>query len=207
MKMEWGKFCNIADDFTHGKNFQCGSFVKIEKNVIVGDDVSIGDYVLLKSGVRLGNHVEIKEYVMLMSGSRIGDNTSIGNFTKIGENAIIGVRCQLISFCEIRDACNIGNNVLMGSRGTLSAHAIVEDDVVMKYSFVVTDTPDLAREEEKKVGVIRKGSRFGTNVCIMPGVNIGENVEIGACSQVRHDVPANEIWYGNPARFMKKRNS
>ncbi|HNU62850.1 MAG TPA: hypothetical protein PKL04_11685 [Methanofastidiosum sp.] len=23
----------------------------------------------------------------------------------------------------------------------------------------------------------------------MPGVNIGENAEIGACSQVRHDVP------------------
>jgi acetyltransferase-like isoleucine patch superfamily enzyme len=38
----------------------------------------------------------------------------------------------------------------------------------------------------------------------MPGITIGENSEIGACSQVRHDVPPNEIWYGNPAKFYKQ---
>lgn len=55
------------------------------------------------------------------------------------------------------------------------------------------------------MGVLKKGSMFGANVSIMPGVNIGENAEIGACSQVRHDVPDNEIWYGSPAHFLKKR--
>jgi acetyltransferase-like isoleucine patch superfamily enzyme len=93
----------------------------------------------------------------------------------------------------------------MGSRGTLSATTIVADDVIMKYSFVVTDTPDLGRDKDKKVGTLQRGSRFGANVTIMPGVNIGENSEIGACSQVRNDVPDNEVWYGNPARFFKKR--
>jgi acetyltransferase-like isoleucine patch superfamily enzyme len=33
--------------------------------------------------------------------------------------------------------------------------------------------------------------------------NIGENAEIGACSQVRHDAPDNEVWHGNPAHFLK----
>lgn len=93
----------------------------------------------------------------------------------------------------------------MGSRGTLSAHTVIEDDVIMKYSFVVTDTPVLSKGKERKVGILKRGSMFGANVSIMPGVNIGENAEIGACSQVRHDVPDNEIWYGNPARFYKKR--
>ena len=64
--MEWGKFCNIADDFTHGKNFQCGSFVKIEKNVIVGDDVSIGDYVL--TGGELAALVVVDAVVRLLPG-------------------------------------------------------------------------------------------------------------------------------------------
>lgn len=93
----------------------------------------------------------------------------------------------------------------MGSRGTLSAGANIEDNVVMKYSFVVTDTPDLAKGKEKKIGILKKGSMFGANVTIMPGINIGANAEIGACSQVRHDVPDNEVWYGNPAKFLKKR--
>jgi acetyltransferase-like isoleucine patch superfamily enzyme len=40
----------------------------------------------------------------------------------------------------------------------------------------------------------------------MPGLVIGRYAEIGACSQVRHNVPDNEIWYGNPAKFYKKRD-
>lgn len=75
----------------------------------------------------------------------------------------------------------------------------------VKYSFVVTDTPELARGQEKRVGTLKEGSMFGANVTIMPGVNIGAHAEIGACSQVRHDVPDNEVWFGNPAKFFKKR--
>ena len=45
--MEYGKFCDIADDFKHGKNFKCGSFVKIDKDVIVGDDVTLENNVVL----------------------------------------------------------------------------------------------------------------------------------------------------------------
>jgi acetyltransferase-like isoleucine patch superfamily enzyme len=142
---------------------------------------------------------------MLLSGSSIGNGTKIGTYTKVGKSAFIGDNCQFTSFCEIRDNCRLGNNVAMGSRGTLSANTVIEDDVVMKYSFVVTDTPDLSKGKEKTVGILKKGSMFGTNVTIMPGVNIGKNAIIGACSQIRHDVPDNEIWYGNPAHFFKKR--
>jgi acetyltransferase-like isoleucine patch superfamily enzyme len=203
--MECGKFCDIADDFKYGKNFKCGSFVKIDKDVVVGDEVTIEDFVLLRSGTRIGNGVIVEDYAMILSGSTIGSGSKIGTYTKVGKDVIIGDQCQFTSFCEIRDKCKLGNNVSMGSRGTLSAGAIVEDDVIMKYSFVVTDTPVLSRGKEKKVGTLKRGSMFGTNVSIMPGINIGVNAEIGACSQVRHDVPDNEIWYGNPACFFKKR--
>ncbi|RJO61833.1 transferase [candidate division WS5 bacterium] len=203
--MEQGKFCDIADDFKHGKNFKCGVFVKIDKDVVVGDDVTIENFVLLRSGTRIGDNVIVEDYGMILSGSRIGDGCKIGTYTKVGQNVTIGDNCQFTSFCEIRDKCKLGNNVAMGSRGTLSAGTIVEDEVIMKYSFVVTDTPVLSRGKEKKVGTLKRGSMFGANVCIMPGVNVGEYAEIGACSQVRHDVPANEIWYGNPACIFKKR--
>ena len=81
----------------------------------------------------------------------------------------------------------------------------MEDNVIMKYAFVVTDTPVVEQENIKSVGVLKRGSMFGANVTIMPGVDIGENSEIGACSQVRQDVPPNETWYGNPAKFFKAR--
>ncbi len=222
--MKVGKYCDIADDFVAGANFSCGQSVRIEKNVIAGNDVKIGnfvviqegtriadnvtidDFVVLKSGASLGENVAVEDYSMVMSGSRIGAKTKLGTHTKIGKNVVIGENCKFTAFCEIRDKCQLGNNVSMGSRGTISAGWHVEDDVIMKYSFVATDTPIVGQESVKKVGTLKRGSRFGANVAIMPGLSIGENSEIGACSQVRNDVPDNEVWYGNPARFFKKRD-
>src|SRR5690606_33970347 len=130
-------------------------------------------------------------------------NTRIGTYTKIGKDVVIGEGCSFTSYCEIRDNCHLGNHVSMGSRGTLSANTIVEDDVIMKYAFVVTDTPDLTKNNEKVVGRLKKGARFGAGVVIMPAVTIGENAEIGACSQVRKDVPDNEVWFGMPAKYYR----
>lgn len=204
--MEIGKFCDIAGDFKHGANFKCSTFVKIEKDVVVGDNVTLENNVILSSGTRIGDNVTIENCAMVLERCFIGSGCKIGTYTKLGKDVTIGDSCQFTSFCEIRDNCKLGHNVSMGSRGTLSAGSIVEDNVVMKYSFVLTDTPDLTKGKEKRIGLLRKGSMFGANVTIMPGVNIGENAEIGACSQVRHDVPDNEIWYGNPAKYFKKRN-
>ena len=38
----------------------------------------------------------------------------------------------------------------------------------------------------------------------MPGVTIGQNSVIGAYSFVTKNIPDNELWYGIPAKFVKK---
>ena len=46
---------------------------------------------------------------------------------------------------------------------------------------------------------------IGTGSIISKEVRIGNNCIIGAGSVVTKDIPDNEIWAGNPARFIKKR--
>ena len=46
--------------------------------------------------------------------------------------------------------------------------------------------------------------RYISISAILPGITIGENAMIGAGSVVTKNVPAGEIWVGNPARFLKK---
>ncbi len=46
---------------------------------------------------------------------------------------------------------------------------------------------------------------IGMNTLIVNSVNIGDNVVIGAGSIVTCDIPSNEVWAGNPAKFIKKR--
>ncbi|MNZ46958.1 dTDP-3-amino-3,6-dideoxy-alpha-D-galactopyranose 3-N-acetyltransferase [compost metagenome] len=169
----------------------------------IGEGVVVGRFCIIEDDVEIEEGAVIEDYAMVLKGAKIGRNTKVGTYTKIGKNVIIGDYCSFTSFCEIRDNCQIGNHVTMGSRGTLSANTIVEDDVVMKYAFVVTDTPDLTKNDEKSVGKLKKGSRFGASVVIMPSVTIGENSEIGACSQVRKDVPDNQVWFGIPAKYYR----
>ena len=47
---------------------------------------------------------------------------------------------------------------------------------------------------------------IGMNTLIVNAVNIGDNAVIGAGSIVTCDIPANEIWAGNPAKFIRKRS-
>lgn len=45
---------------------------------------------------------------------------------------------------------------------------------------------------------------IGGNVCVLPGVTIGDNVVIGAGSVVTKDIPANCLVAGNPGKIIKK---
>ena len=48
----------------------------------------------------------------------------------------------------------------------------------------------------------------GANSVVMPGVKIGKNSIVGALSFVPKEtiIPDNEIWFGIPAKFVKKIN-
>jgi len=52
--------------------------------------------------------------------------------------------------------------------------------------------------------VIGDDALIGANAMILKGVRIGERAIIGAGSVVTSDVPSDEVWAGNPARFIKK---
>ena len=146
---------------------------------------------------------EIHETAYVGKNVKFGKNVKIAAFVLIQDNVELGDNVSLKAYCEIRSGSKIGNNVSFGSRCTLANNTIVEDNVNMKYGCVSADTPILL-ESKRTPCLLKKNSRFGANVTIMPGVTIGENSEIGACSQVRNNVPDNEIWYGNPAKFYKK---
>ena len=50
---------------------------------------------------------------------------------------------------------------------------------------------------------IGKGAWLASGCIIIGPCNIGDNAVIGAGSVVTHDIPAEQLWAGNPARFIK----
>ncbi len=51
--------------------------------------------------------------------------------------------------------------------------------------------------------VIEEGAYIGCNATVLPGVTIGKNAGVGACSVVTKDVPPGAVVAGNPARILR----
>jgi len=60
------------------------------------------------------------------------------------------------------------------------------------------------RTVRSKPVTLEDGVWVASYAIILPGVTIGKNAVIGAGSVVTKNVPAGELWAGNPAKFIKK---
>jgi len=111
----------------------------------------------------------------------------------------------------------IGNNVGMSSTAIVCNEKIeIGDNVKLGGNVVIYDTDfhsldfrermnrelDTTGTKTKPV-IIGKNAFIGAHSTILKGVTIGDNAIVGACSVVTKNIPANEIWAGNPARFIK----
>lgn len=137
----------------------------------------------------------------------IPDSTNIWQFCVVLPDAKVGENCNVCSHCFIENDVEIGNNVTVKCGVQLWNGLRVEDDVFIGANVSFTNdryprSKQYPAAFEKTV--IRKGASIGAGSVILCGIEIGEKAMIGAGSVVTKDVPAGELWVGNPARFVSK---
>ena len=142
-----------------------------------------------------------------VQSKNIGKGTTIWQFCVILENASIGKNCNINCNVFIENDVQIGDNVTIKPGVQIWDGITIEGDVFIGPN--VTFTNDLFPRSKKypekfEKTLIKKGASIGANATILAGITIGENALIGAGSVVTKDIPANEIWMGNPAKFHKK---
>lgn len=115
----------------------------------------------------------------------------------IGDN--VGVS-SLAIVCH--EKISIGNNVRIGG-----GVVIYDTDF---HSLDTKERTELSREFKENVKtvpvVIEDGVFIGAHAIILKGVTIGRNSIIGAGSVVTKSIPDNELWGGNPAKFIRTIN-
>lgn len=111
----------------------------------------------------------------------------------------------------------IGRNVGMSSAAIVCHNSIsIGNNVNLGGGVVVYDTDfhslDAAHRRDPKLDgnntrtapvLIGNDVFVGGHSTILKGVTIGEGAVIGACSVVTRDVPAYEVWAGNPAKQIR----
>lgn len=111
----------------------------------------------------------------------------------------IGNNCSIASFTTIyaKFGLKIGDNCLISSNCGISSY----NHIQASYQRPLDTAQDGQYSQPVLIG---NNVWIGMNACVLPGVSIGDNSIIGSGSVVTKSIPANEIWVGNPARFVRK---
>lgn len=136
----------------------------------------------------------------------IGEGTSIWQFCVVLENAIVGDNCNICANCFVENDVIIGNNVTIKNGVSLWNGIIIYDNVQVGPNVTFTNDkyPRAKQAFQLQKIVIKQNASIGAGSVILGGIEIGENSMIGAGSLVTKNIPDNELWFGNPAKFIRK---
>ena len=155
----------------------------------------MNEFCSIAPDVKLGRDVKLSRFINLY-GCRIGDETKIGAFVEIQKNASVGQRCKISSHTFVCEGVTIEDNVFIGHGVTF-----INDS----YPRATTSEGELQTEKDWRVEttLVKRGASIGSGATILSNLIIGENAIVGAGSVVTHDVPANTIVAGNPAKVLR----
>lgn len=139
--------------------------------------------------------------------AQVPDSTNVWQFCVILSNAKIGENCNICANCFVENEVVIGNNVTIKCGVQIWDGMTLEDNVFVGANVTFTnDRYPRSKEKDWKLEktIVKRGASIGAGSTVLCGITIGENAMIGAGSVVTKDVPAGELWYGNPARFVRK---
>lgn len=116
----------------------------------------------------------------------VGKRVVVHSHVWIGEDVSIPDDVKIQAFAFIPNGVTLEQGVFIGPRVTFTNDRTPPDD-------------------EFQTTLVKKGAALGAGVVVRCGVTIGENSLIGCGAVVTKDVPDNEVWVGNPARFLHKK--
>ncbi|APG26645.1 serine acetyltransferase [Syntrophotalea acetylenivorans] len=138
------------------------------------------------------------------AGAEIGDGTKIWHFSHVLSGARIGQNCSFGQNVCIAGGVVIGNNVKVQNNVSIYEGTIVEDDVFLGPSCVLTNVTNprsqVVRKSLYEKTLLRRGATIGANATIVCGITLGRYCFVGAGAVVQRDVPDYALMLGVPAR-------
>jgi UDP-2-acetamido-3-amino-2,3-dideoxy-glucuronate N-acetyltransferase len=136
----------------------------------------------------------------------IGKGTKIWHFSHIMKDVKIGERCIFGQNVNVASGVVIGSNVKVQNNVSIYTGTIIEDDVFLGPSCVLTNVTNprsqVVRHSLYEKTILRRGVTVGANATIVCGIELGRYCFIAAGAVVVRDVPDYALMMGIPAKQM-----
>ena len=152
-----------------------------------------------------GTNVLISKKCSIYSPSTIsiGNNVRIDDFSILSGKIRLGNNIHIAAFCVLYGANGIEMKDYTGLSARCTVYSAV-DDFSGDYLISPMSPKEFTNVTGGKV-VIDRYSQIGAGCVIMPKVNIGEGVAVGAMSLVNKSLEAWRIYVGIPSKRIKDR--
>jgi UDP-2-acetamido-3-amino-2,3-dideoxy-glucuronate N-acetyltransferase len=136
--------------------------------------------------------------VQIGEGSKIWHFSHVMSHAKIGRNCIIGQNVCISSGVEIGSNVKIQNNV------SIYTGTIIEDDVFLGPSCVLTNVTNprsqVVRRDLYEKTIVRRGATIGANATIVCGIELGRYCFVAAGAVLTQSTPDYAFMMGVPAK-------
>ena len=137
-------------------------------------------------------------------GAILGPGTRVWHFCHVSSTARLGRGCSLGQNCFVASDVVLGDNVKVQNNVSIYTGTVVEDDVFLGPSCVLTNVTNprsqVNRRSKYERTLLRRGCSIGANATIVCGVTVGRYAFVGAGAVVTKDIPDYGLVVGNPAR-------
>ncbi len=199
-----------------------GRDVSIRPHVVIEEDAEIGARATLMAGVFIGRGVSVGDETVIHPNTSIYFGTRIGKRCIIHSNVVIGSdgfgwapsgrhyeRIPQVGITDIGDDVSVGATTVI-NRGALGNTTIgrgtkIDSLVVISHNVEIGEDC-LFVSQVGISGSVKIGHHvsLGGQVGVAGHLKIGDNVQVAAQSGVTHDMAANGIYFGSPARPIQE---